>query len=40
MYVLHTKEKEMVILPFRCVDPHLLPDVQAALLAGTSQPAK
>ena len=40
MYVLHTKEKEMVILPFRCVDPHLLPDVQATLLAGTSQPAK
>ena len=33
--VVYFKGDDMVILPMRCVEPSVLPEVQAAILAGT-----
>lgn len=35
IFILYINEKNMVILPLRCVEPGVLPEVQAMLLAGT-----
>ncbi len=40
LIILYIGEKNMVILPMRCVDPNLLPEVEAMIFAGTQPKQK
>ena len=35
LMVLHTGDEELTVLPLRCVEPQILPDIQAMIIAGT-----
>ncbi len=37
MFVLQTDKSHITILPLRCIEPSVLPDVEAMILSGTNQ---